>query len=144
MCHADKEEQIEKAKVQHPGAMGDCTDCHSPHASKYPYFPKSDPVTICLNCHADQAEQAKKAVLHQPAFEQGCGICHQPHGGDNDHLLRAKTPNALCLECHGPDAQPQKLESDHVVTIFGGKVKLPSAEAGFTATPAGGGIVFSW
>ena len=125
MCHADKEEQIEKAKVQHPGAMGDCTDCHSPHASKYPYFPKSDPVTICLNCHADQAEQAKKAVLHQPAFEQGCGICHQPHGGDNDHLLRAKTPNALCLECHGPDAQPQKLESDHVVTIFGGKVKLP-------------------
>ena len=33
--------------------------------------------------------------------------------------------NSLCLECHGPDAQPQKLESEHMVTIFGGKVKLP-------------------
>jgi len=39
--------------------------------------------------------------------------------------MRAATPNALCLECHGPDAAPAKLESEHLVTIFGGKVKLP-------------------
>src|SRR5664280_1907073 len=37
-CHADKPEQIEKAKVQHPGAMGDCTDCHNPHAGRSPGF----------------------------------------------------------------------------------------------------------
>ena len=30
-----------------------------------------------------------------------------------------------CLECHGPDAKPQKLESEHLVTIFDGKVRLP-------------------
>ena len=41
------------------------------------------------------------------------------------HLLRAKTPNALCLECHGPDVNPAKLEGEHLVTIFDGKVKLP-------------------
>ena len=31
----------------------------------------------------------------------------------------------LCLECHGPDANPQKVEGQHLVTIFDGKVKLP-------------------
>ncbi len=124
-CHEDKAKQIETAKVQHPGAAGDCTDCHSPHAGKSPGFPKPDPVNVCLGCHSDQAELHKKRHLHQPAFEQGCATCHEPHGGDNNHLLRAKTTNSLCLECHGPEADPQKLEEEHVVTIFDGKVKLP-------------------
>lgn len=124
-CHDEKAKFIESAKVQHPGAMGDCVDCHNPHASKSPGLPKSNPVDICLSCHSDQAEQHKKKHLHQPAFEQGCATCHEPHGGENTHLLRAATPNKLCLECHGPDAQPQKLEKEHLVTIFDGKVKLP-------------------
>ncbi len=124
-CHSDKAEQIEKAKVQHPGAAGDCTDCHSPHAGKSPGFLKPDPVTACTNCHSDMAELHKKKVLHQPAFEQGCATCHEPHGGDNQHLLRAESTNKLCLECHGPDAEPKKLESEHLVAIFDGKVKLP-------------------
>jgi len=125
MCHSDKSEQIEKAKVQHPGAQGECLACHNPHAGKSPGFLQPDPVNACLACHSDQAEQFKKAHLHQPAFGQGCGTCHEPHGGDNEHLLRASSPNKLCLECHGPDAKPQKLESEHLVAIFDGKVKLP-------------------
>jgi predicted CXXCH cytochrome family protein len=124
-CHADKVEQIEKAKVQHPGAAGDCTDCHNPHAGNSPGFQKPNPVDVCLGCHTDQAAQHQKLHIHQPAFEQGCFTCHEPHGGDNLHLLRAKTPNALCLECHGPDATPKKLESEHMVSIFDDKVKLP-------------------
>ena len=123
-CHSDKAEQIEKAKVQHPGASGDCTDCHSPHASAQPGLPKTNAVEICLGCHSDIADLTKKAVHHQPAFTQGCATCHTPHGGDLEHLLRAKG-NALCLECHGPDAVPQKLEAEHVLTIFNGQVKLP-------------------
>jgi len=123
-CHADKEKEIESAKVPHPGALGDCTDCHSPHAAKTPGLEKPDPVNACLNCHTDQAEQGQKHVLHQPAFSQGCATCHEPHGGNNDHLLRAQG-NALCLECHGPDSHPQKLEAEHLLTIFDGKVKLP-------------------
>ena len=82
-------------------------------------------MSICLDCHTDQAEQGKKAHLHQPAFEQGCATCHEPHGGENQHLLRTATVNALCLECHGPDAEPKKLEKEHLVTIFDGKVRLP-------------------
>jgi predicted CXXCH cytochrome family protein len=124
-CHSDKPEQIEKAKVQHPGAAGDCTDCHNPHASAYPGLPKTDPVNICLGCHSEIGDLAKKAVHHQPAFVQGCGICHDGHGNDNGHLLRVNTPNKLCLECHGPDVKPKKLESEHMVAIFDGKVELP-------------------
>ncbi len=124
-CHSDKVDQIEKAKVQHPGAAGDCTDCHNPHAGKSQGFPKPDAVNVCLGCHTTQAEQHKKVNLHQPAFEQGCATCHEPHGGGNLHLLRAKTPNALCMECHGRDARPVLLEKEHLVTIFDGKVKLP-------------------
>ena len=93
--------------------------------AKSPGFLQPDPVKACLACHSDQADQMKKAHLHQPAFVQGCATCHEPHGGDNEHLLRAASPNKLCLECHGPEANPQKLESEHLVTIFDGQVKLP-------------------
>jgi len=124
-CHSDKAEQIEKAKVQHPGAAGDCTDCHNPHASPQPGLPKTNAVDICLGCHTEIADLGKKAVHHQPVFTQGCATCHDGHGNDSEHLLRAAKPNNLCLECHGPDAKPKKLESEHVVTIFDGKVKLP-------------------
>lgn len=124
-CHADKAEQIGKAKVQHPGAAGDCTDCHNPHAGASPGFPKPDAINVCLACHTDQAEQGKKKYLHQPVFEQGCATCHEPHGGDNAHLLRASSFNALCLECHAPSPKPQPVQKEPLVTIFNGKVKLP-------------------
>jgi len=123
-CHDDKAKLIDTAKVPHPGATGDCTDCHDPHASNQPGLPKSDAVSICVGCHSDIDDLRKKAVHHQPAFVQGCGTCHTPHGGDNDHLLRAKG-NALCLECHGPDSVPQRIEAEHLLTIFNGTVKLP-------------------
>ena len=123
-CHDDKVKLVAAAKVPHPGAMGDCTDCHSPHASSEPGLPKTDSVSICLGCHSDIADLQKKPVHHQPAFAQGCGTCHTPHGGDIDHLLRAKG-NALCLECHGPDSVPQHLQSENLLTIFNGTVRLP-------------------
>jgi predicted CXXCH cytochrome family protein len=125
-CHSDQAEKIEKAKVQHPGALGECVACHNPHAGKTPGFLQPDPVSACLACHSDQADQFKKAHLHQPAFQQGCATCHEPHGGDNEHLLRTKKVDDLCLECHGPEApEPRKLEAEHMIAIFDGKVKLP-------------------
>jgi predicted CXXCH cytochrome family protein len=124
-CHEDKVKQISDAKVQHPGAAGECTDCHDPHAGKTPGFVKPDPVNACLTCHADQAEQHKKKNVHQPVFEQGCATCHEPHGSENQHLLRAKDTNTACLECHGPDRSPNKLEAEHLISIYEGKVRLP-------------------
>ena len=125
MCHSDQGEAMEKAKVQHPGAQGECIACHNPHAGKTPGFLQPDPVEACLACHSDQSDQMKKAHLHQPAAVQGCATCHEPHGGDNDHLLRTAKVNSLCLECHGPESQPQKLESEHQLALFNGKVKVP-------------------
>lgn len=124
-CHEEQGKKIESAKVQHPGAAGECIACHNPHGGKSPGFIQPDPVNACLACHSEQADQLKKAHLHQPAAVQGCATCHEPHGGENQHLLRTASPNQLCLECHGPEANPQKLEAEHVVTIFGGAVKLP-------------------
>jgi predicted CXXCH cytochrome family protein len=127
-CHSDKAEQIDKAKVQHPGAAGDCTDCHNPHAGKSPGFPKPDAVNVCLSCHSEIADLHKKKHLHQPAFENGCATCHEPHGSENQHLLRAKDTNTLCLECHGPDSPgPVPVSGQPLVTIFDGKVRLPEA-----------------
>jgi predicted CXXCH cytochrome family protein len=124
-CHSDQAEKIEKAKVQHPGAAGECVACHNPHAGKTPGFLQPDPVRACLTCHSEQAEGMKKAHLHQPAYGQACATCHEPHGGDNAHLLRTKTVDALCLECHGAESVPKKLEAENLWTIFDGKVKLP-------------------
>jgi predicted CXXCH cytochrome family protein len=124
-CHAEQAKTIESAKVPHPGAQaGECLDCHSPHASPQPGLPKTDAVSICLGCHSEIADLQKKNVHHQPAFGQGCTTCHEAHGGDHAKLLRAEG-NALCLECHGPEARPVKVEAQHVMTIFNGKVRLP-------------------
>ena len=106
---------------------GDCVACHNPHAGKTPGFIQPDPVSACLACHSDQADSFKKVHLHQPAYGLGCATCHEPHGSDNEHLLRAKG-SALCLECHGPDAKPQKLETEHVITIFNGEQWRPFAQ----------------
>jgi len=120
--------------VQHPGADGECTECHNPHAGNRPGLPKPDAVSACLRCHTNQAKQNTKKYLHEPAFEQGCPTCHEPHGGENKHLLRAKTVNTLCLECHGPDAKPVPVKDTHTVTIFNGRVKLP--ERYFSTVPS--------
>lgn len=128
MCHSDIADQIDKSKVPHPGAqMSDCTDCHSPHGGRFPCFPKPNPVAVCTGCHSDIGALGKKAHPHKAAFDVqgGCAVCHDPHGSSNNHILRASTPNKLCLECHGPDSHPTKVASEHVVTIFKGKVRLP-------------------
>lgn len=126
-CHDDKAKFIDNAKVQHPGAMGDCTDCHSPHASRYPRMLKQ-PVGVCTQCHDDRAkEQQTKKFLHQPAFKDGCYLCHEPHGSNNAGLLRTANVDDLCLTCH--NVKPAvKLSADRkTFTIFNGAVELPAS-----------------
>jgi predicted CXXCH cytochrome family protein len=125
MCHEEQAKQIATAKVKHPGAQEDCTVCHNPHGGQTPGFLQSGPVAACLTCHPERAEDLKKKHVHQPASDLGCATCHEPHGGNNAHLLRSSSVNTLCLECHGPDANPKKVEGQPLVAIFGGKVKLP-------------------
>jgi predicted CXXCH cytochrome family protein len=124
-CHPEAVRQMEAARVPHPGAAGECTQCHNPHAGKYAKLLQPGPVAVCEGCHAGQQHihQTQKA-LHQPAFQQGCSVCHTPHGGDREHLLRAEA-NVLCLACHGRNAKTGALDGSSDVTIFGGAVRLP-------------------
>jgi predicted CXXCH cytochrome family protein len=125
MCHEEQAKQIAAAKVPHPGAQEDCTKCHNPHGGQTPGFMQPGPVSACLACHPDRVEDLKKKHVHQPVSDVGCATCHEPHGGNNAHLLRKANVNELCLECHGPDANPQKVEGQPLMAIFDGKVKLP-------------------
>jgi predicted CXXCH cytochrome family protein len=134
-CHEETAKKIQNAKVQHAGAKGDCLGCHDPHAGNRPGFVSPDPVTICTKCHRTQAKlQSTKNVLHGAAFRTGCSTCHEPHGGENSHLLRTKTVNSLCIECHGPDSKPAIVKDTHIATIFNGSVRLP--ENYFRTVPA--------
>ena len=124
-CHSDKAELIEKAKVQHPGAAGDCTDCHNPHASSVPGLPKTNRSTSAWAATPIRPISSRRRTCISRHSSRRCAICHEPHGGENEHLLRTKKTNDLCLECHGPDARPKKLESEHLIALFNGTVKLP-------------------
>jgi predicted CXXCH cytochrome family protein len=125
-CHEETAKKIQSAKVQHAGAKGNCLVCHNPHAGPRPGLVRPDLISTCTRCHRAQAEFMKtKKVLHQAAYRDGCGTCHESHGSENSHLLRTKTINSLCLECHGPDANPAPGKDAHTVTIFNGRVRLP-------------------
>lgn len=124
-CHDDKAKLIDGAKVQHPGAAGDCTDCHNPHASRYPRLQKA-PVGMCLQCHDDRAkEQQTKKFLHQPAFKDGCYVCHEPHGSNNPGLLRTANVDDLCLTCHNVKPAVKISPDGKTMTAFAGKLELP-------------------
>ena len=94
-CHSEQAEKIEKAKVQHPGAQGDCITCHNPHAGKTPGFiaARSGRSLPDLPQRAGGCS-SRRRIRHQPAFQQGCATCHEPHGGNNPKLLRVQG-NAL-------------------------------------------------
>jgi predicted CXXCH cytochrome family protein len=125
-CHEEVGKKIQTAKIKHSGAKGKCIGCHDPHAGNVPGFLSPDPVSICTKCHRTQAKlQTTKAYLHKVAYKTGCSTCHEPHGGENDHLLRTSTPNALCLECHDSDPKWAQGKDDRSITIFNGSVKLP-------------------
>jgi predicted CXXCH cytochrome family protein len=124
-CHDDKAKLIDTAKVPHPGAAGDCTDCHSPHASQPARLPKTDwsasawdataTSTICARSRCTISRPLCRAAPPATRLTAATSIiCCAPKG------------NALCLECHGPDSVPQRDgRCQHLLTIFNGTVKLP-------------------
>ena len=75
-CHEDQGKKIASAKVQHPGAQGDCTDCHNPHAGRVPRFLEPDPVSVCLGCHP-VSDRRNQEGAPAPAGG-GTGLRHVP------------------------------------------------------------------
>ena len=117
-CHPN----VKAGKFVHTAVGMGCDNCHTATSEKNKTTMTYVAVggDLCAMCH----EAQKASVQHQPYKSGQCLVCHDPHTGSYANQLRAST-NALCLECHGPDSDPQKLPGEHQVAIFDGKVKLP-------------------
>jgi predicted CXXCH cytochrome family protein len=119
-CHPNKSQ----GKFVHTAVGQGCENCHTA-ASENNKTVITDVATggdLCAMCH----EAQKASVQHAPYKSGQCLVCHDAHTGDYSKQLRASV-NDLCLACHGPDASRQKSDSEHLVAVFGGKVKLPEA-----------------
>ncbi len=122
-CHSDIEEEIAAAAVPHDAIeMGECVDCHNPHASSQPTLLRSPGGTVCTTCHEDQAPGPEE-ISHGVIDWFGCQSCHAPHGGKNDHLLK-EAGNGLCTGCHLSGTV--KADADGVLELPGGLVVPPS------------------
>lgn len=102
-CHDGILEAAQNAPVPHEALeLGECTDCHNPHASAQPKLVKAPGAGPCADCH-DEQTPAEGEVAHAAIDLVGCRACHEAHGGANEKLLRQTGPG-LCLSCHSPGA----------------------------------------
>jgi len=116
-CHADFTPEvvqtINESKYQHdPVAKGNCTECHSPHASEYGKLLYAEIKVACFECHQDIGNKVQNAkYVHGPVKESGCVACHSVHGSNNPYILYEYFPKEfynlyqegtykLCFECH--------------------------------------------
>jgi len=90
-----------------PVADGECTGCHSPHASEQKHLLLMDLPALCLSCHDGMEEDLQQDTVHPPV-EENCLDCHLPHTSPNDALL-VEPPEKLCLDCH-QEATPELVE----------------------------------
>jgi DmsE family decaheme c-type cytochrome len=97
-CHVDFEDKLKNPFVHTPVRTGECTGCHSPHASSHGKMLAADVTKICYRCHkAIVPENAVSA--HKVVVEGGCVKCHDPHSAKNKFNL-LKQGNELCFGCH--------------------------------------------
>ena len=97
-CHTDFEEKLKSRFVHTPLRSGECSGCHSPHASSHGKLLSADPSRICAGCH-DSVIPANAKSTHKVVVDGLCDKCHDPHASDNPANLRAKGDD-LCFGCH--------------------------------------------
>ncbi len=102
-CHPNFEETLAQPFVHSPVRNGDCSDCHSPHASEHGKLLSDEPNRICATCHADIVPD-KAASAHPDVVAGNCVKCHDPHASKNKGVL-LKAGNELCLSCHADIAR---------------------------------------
>jgi DmsE family decaheme c-type cytochrome len=118
-CHNKDKKLMNWSFSSHSKAGGNCTDCHTVHAS-----PQSRSLSLsaskmdrnsamCVKCHQDVAS-AQNMRSHHPVKEGGmtCVSCHDVHGGTQT-LLKSK--NEQCLSCHQAVRGPKVFEHAPVV-----------------------------
>ncbi len=82
-CHDDFTDEF--AFVHGPVVSGFCTQCHSPHSSKYKKLTLRKGQEVCLYCH--QRSDVFANEVHDGIDDTVCWECHNPHGGEDRFIL---------------------------------------------------------
>jgi len=96
-CHVQFEEKLKDPFVHTPVKRGDCTGCHSPHASSHGKLLSEGLNKICTKCHAVIPKEARS--VHADVMSGNCTKCHDAHSSKNKANL-LKAGNELCFGCH--------------------------------------------
>jgi DmsE family decaheme c-type cytochrome len=107
MCHSDTIRRQERVKAKHEPVMeGNCTTCHSAHASDGVLLIKARSVTeLCQNCHDYKKHSThpigeKVMDPRNKKLSVTCLSCHKSHGTDYKRMIPFKTSTDLCVQCH--------------------------------------------
>lgn len=116
-CHMDINPELSRnilnAKVAHqPVREGNCTACHTPHASNYEFQLRAPVQELCFTCHLEMGERIPNSPYkHGPVATNDCAACHNVHGENHAKLLSSDFPAdfytsyatdkyAICFDCH--------------------------------------------
>jgi predicted CXXCH cytochrome family protein len=110
-CHDGVAKLVkEKPNVHAPVVGGQCSICHSPHASPFSYQLRKSINEVCYSCHDDKKEGNHPVVFHpsrykadprNPEKDLSCASCHNPHASENKSFLNVPGGYfALCQQCH--------------------------------------------
>lgn len=117
-CHAPMTEVLQRAVPHEPAADGGCTECHSPHASRFANLLNKRERSLCMQCHSTEVREFQKGSIHTPVKQGECSKCHDPHASDTPGLLK-KSGNALCFECHEGRHVQQEYPTVHFPFVGG-------------------------
>ena len=96
-CHKDK---ASGPAVHKPVTEHGCEICHEQEGTRHAFELAEKPPALCFMCHKDVTK--KKKFVHEPLKEDDgpCSFCHDSHVGQGKGLLKKKTINDQCLQCH--------------------------------------------
>lgn len=101
-CHAP----VVSGKFVHgPVGVGMCGICHGAETKgadgRHTFAPTKPQPDLCLSCHEGLRAKAEASKFpHQAIAAGGCTACHDPHSSPRKFLLKGKTQDALCANCH--------------------------------------------
>ena len=81
-CHAAAKQAFDKVHVHAPVAVGECTKCHSAHASPQKTLLVKGESELCFTCHQGMLTRVRGASIHLPF--------HDPHGEPLESFLRVR------------------------------------------------------
>jgi DmsE family decaheme c-type cytochrome len=84
-----------------------CASCHRSHAARDPVLKTATQPDVCATCHQIARMDAHRPYAHPiDQGKMGCTGCHSVHGSANVSLLKHKTTNDTCFECHADKRGP--------------------------------------